>query len=123
MLSQISSQEAAELAGVSRLEFLHLLRHYQVPPFERLDETGAPVRPVEELSDAEVLRLSNLQMPPWQSRRLQELLDRQREGELAAEERSELGHLLQLNDKALLLKSEAMVEAVRRGLRKPGTRQ
>ncbi len=122
-LNQISSQEAAELAGISRVEFLQLLRHYQVAPFERVDETGAPTRPVGELSDAEVLRLSNLQMPTWQSRRLQELQDKQREGQLTTEEQSELEHLLRLNDSALLLKSEAMVEAVRRRLRDPGTSQ
>jgi hypothetical protein len=119
-LGQISSQEGADLAGVSRVEFLQLLRRYQISPFEWLDETGAPTRPVGELPDAEVLRLSNLQMPTWQSRRLQELLEKQQEGELTAEEPSELGHLLRLNDSALLLKSEAMVEAVHRGLRDSG---
>ncbi|MFQ5797003.1 MAG: UPF0175 family protein [Candidatus Bipolaricaulia bacterium] len=122
-LGQIPSQEAADLAGVSRIEFLQLLRRHQVPPFEWLDETGAPTRPVGEFSDAEVLRLSNLQMPAWQSQRLHELLDKQRESELTADEQSELEHLLQLNDSALLLKSEAVVEAVRRGLREPGTSQ
>lgn len=122
-LGQISSQEASELAGISRVEFLQLLRRHQIPPFERLDETGAPTRPVGELSDAEVLRLSNLQMPTWQSRRLHELLDKQQAGQLTSEEQPELEHLLRLNDSALLLKSEALVEAVRRGLRDPGTSQ
>jgi hypothetical protein len=120
-LDQITSQKAAELAGVSRVEFLRLLRRHQIPPFEWLDEAGAPTRPVGELSDAEVLRRSNLHMPTWQSRRLQELLEQQREGELTDEAQAELEHLLRLNDSALLLKSEAMVEAVRRGLREPGT--
>src|SRR5918996_1287194 len=87
-LGQLSSQEAAALADVSRIEFLHLLRTYQVPPFERVDETGAPTRPVNELSDAEVLRLSTMQMPTWQSRRLHELLDQQREGQLTTEEQT-----------------------------------
>ena len=71
---------------------------------------------MHELSDAEVLRLATMQMPTWQSRRLHELLEQQREGQLNTAEQVELAHLLRLNDSALLLKSEAMVEAVRRGL-------
>ncbi len=51
-LGQLSSHEAAALANLSRVEFLQLLRTYQVPPFEQLDETGAPLRPINELSDA-----------------------------------------------------------------------
>ena len=120
-LGRLSSHEAAALAGVSRAEFLQLLRTYQIPPFERVDATGAPIRPVHELADAEVLRLATMQMPTWQSRRLHELLERQREGELPPEERAELAHLLRLHESALLLKSEAMVEAVRRGLREAGS--
>jgi predicted HTH domain antitoxin len=33
-LGQLSFREAAALAGVSRGEFLQLLRTYQIPPFE-----------------------------------------------------------------------------------------
>jgi predicted HTH domain antitoxin len=120
-LGQLSSREAAALAGVSRGEFLQLLRTYQIPPFERADATGAPIRPVHELSDAEVLRLATMQMPTWQNRRLHELLEHQREGQLTTEEQVELVHLLRLHDSALLLKSEAMVEAGRRGLCEAGS--
>jgi hypothetical protein len=115
-LGRLPSHQAAALAGVSRGEFLQLLRTYQIPPFERLDAMGAPIRPVHELADAEVLRFATMQMPPWQSRRLHELLEHQREGQLTTEEQVELAHLLRLHESALLLKSEAMVEAVRRGL-------
>jgi predicted HTH domain antitoxin len=115
-LGQLSSREAAALAGVSRGEFLQLLRTYQIPPFERVDATGAPIRPVHELSDAEVLRLATMQMPSWQNRRLHELLEHQREGQLTTEDQVELAHLLRLHNGALLLKSEAMVEAVCRSL-------
>jgi hypothetical protein len=75
---------------------------------------------VHELSDADVLRLATLQMPAWQNRRLHELLDQQREGQLATDEQPELAHLLRLNDNALLLKSEALVEAMQRGLCEAG---
>jgi hypothetical protein len=120
-LGQLSSQDAATLANISRGEFLQLLRTYQVPPFERVDDTGTAIRPVHELTDAAVLRLATMQMPPWQSRRLHELLDNQREGTLSAEEAQEFAQLLRLNDRALLLKAEAMTEAVRRGLWVAGT--
>src|SRR5262245_18419971 len=119
-LGRLSSHQAAALAGVSRGEFLQLLRTYQIPPFERLDATGAPIRPVHELADAEVLRLATMEMPPWQSRRLRERLAHQREGQLTTEEQVELAHLLRLHESALLLKSEAMVEAVRRRLCEAG---
>jgi len=120
-LGRLSSHQAATLAGVSRGEFLQLLRTYQIPPFERVDATGAPIRPLPELADAEVLRLATMHLPSWQSRRLDELLEHQRAGQLTPEEQVELAHLLRLHDSALLLKSEAMVEAVRRGLCEAGS--
>jgi hypothetical protein len=120
-LGRLSSQQAATLAGVSRGEFLQLLRTYQILPFERVDATGTPIRPLPELADAEVLRLATMHMPSWQSRRFDELLEHQREGQLTPEEQGELAHLLRLHDGALLLKSEAMVEAVRRGLCEAGS--
>lgn len=120
-LGRLSSHQAATLVGVSREEFLQLLRTYQIPPFERVDTTGAPIRPVPELADAEVLRLATMHTPPWQSRRLDEISEHQREGQLTPEEQVELAHLSRLHDSALLLKSEAIVEAVRRGLCEAGS--
>jgi hypothetical protein len=120
-LGTLSSQEAAALAHVSRQVFLQLLRRYQIPPFERLDENGAPIAAVETLSDTDVVRLAHMQMPAWQSRRLHELLEQQQNTPLAPVEGEELTALLRMHDRALLLKSEAMVEAVRRGLCTAGT--
>ena len=73
-LGQLPSRQAAVLVGVSHGEFLQLLRTYQIPPFERVNTTGAPIRPVHDLSDAEGLRLATMQMPTWQNQRLHELL-------------------------------------------------
>ena len=120
-LGQLSSLQAGALAGVSRSEFLQLLRAHQIHPFERLDDTGAPTPPIPELSDAITLKYATMQMPAWQSRRLQELLEQQRAGQLTMEEQAELTALLGLHDRALLLKSEAMAEAVRRGLCEVGS--
>ena len=76
-------------------------------------------RPVSSLSDEDVLALSKVQMRPAQGRRLSELLEEQREGVLAESERPELLALMHVYDQLWLRQSEALAEAVRRGLRKP----
>ena len=76
-------------------------------------------RPVSSLSDEDVLALSKAQMRPAEGRRLSELLEKQREGKLAGSERSELLALMQVYDQLWIRQSEALAEAVRRGLRRP----
>jgi hypothetical protein len=77
------------------------------------------VRPVTELSDEDVLALTELQMEPSQDHRLSTLLDKQQAGELSAAEHPELLALMQLYQEGLLRKAQALGEAVRRGLREP----
>jgi len=74
-------------------------------------------RPVSSLSDEDVLALSKAQMRPAQGRRLSELLEKQREGELTESERPELLALMQVYNQLWIRQSEALTEAVRRGLR------
>ena len=76
-------------------------------------------RPVSSLSDEDVLALSKAQMRPAEGRRLSELLEKQREGKLAGSERSELLALMQVYNQLWIRQSEALAEAVRRGLRRP----
>lgn len=76
-------------------------------------------RPVSSLSDEDVLALSKAQMRPAQGRRLSELLEKQREGVLTEGERPELLALMHVYDQLWIRQSEALAEAVRRGLRKP----
>jgi len=76
-------------------------------------------KPISSLSDQEVLALSEVQMEPAQGRRLGELLEKQREGELADDERPELLALMQVYEQLWIRQSEALAEAVRRGLREP----
>jgi len=76
-------------------------------------------RPVSSLSDDDVLALSKAQMRQEQGRRLSELLEKQREGKLAGSERSELLALMQVYNQLWIRQSEALAEAVRRGLRRP----
>ena len=74
---------------------------------------------ITALPDHEVLALSQLQMPPEQGERLGELLARRRERELAESERPELLALMQIYERLWVRQSEALAEAVRRGLRGP----
>lgn len=74
-------------------------------------------RPVAELSDAEVLALSESCLEPRVDQRLSALLERQRESEITADERSELADLMKLYREGTLRKAEALSEAVGRGVR------
>jgi hypothetical protein len=76
-------------------------------------------KPVSSLSDAEVLALSQAKMKTWQGQRLGELLDKQREEKLTDQERPELLALMQLYNQLWVRQSEALLEAVNRGLRPP----
>ena len=77
------------------------------------------LKPITELSDEEVMALTELQMEPEQDRRLSELLDRQQAGMLTEAELPELQALMQVYQEDLLRKATALSEAVQRGLMKP----
>jgi hypothetical protein len=81
----------------------------------------APVldQPISSLSDERVFALCSVQMKPAQGRRLSELLEKQNEKLLTERERSELLALMQTYDQLWIRQSEALAEAVRRGLRRP----
>jgi len=76
-------------------------------------------KPVSLLSDEGVIALSRAQMKLAQGQRLSELLEKQREGALAKGERPELLALMQVYSQLWIRQSEALAEAVRRGLREP----
>jgi len=85
-----------------------------------LPDVGSGTLPsVANLSDNEVLALAQLQMENKQSARFSDLLDKQQAGILTAPERSELSSLFQTYQRLWLRQSEALAEAVRRGLREP----
>jgi pyruvate-formate lyase len=83
--------------------------------------TRVTPKPVSELPDEEVLKLTQLEMSPAEDRRLSRLLDRQQAGKLSVKERAELFTLMQIYRTGLLRKAQALAEAVRRGLREPLT--
>ena len=71
---------------------------------------------ISDLSDEQVMALTQLEMEPFQDARLSELLDKQQAGTLTSEEPQELDNLMQIYREGLLRKATALAEAVNRGL-------
>jgi hypothetical protein len=67
-------------------------------------------------ADAEVVKLSNLQMPEREDKRLSFLLQKQGEKDLTKPEQKELWKLMELNRLTTLKKAFALREVSRRGL-------
>ncbi len=86
---------------------------------ESLENTSSASQSVTSLSDEEVMDISELQMEPEQDKRLSELLYNQQSGTLINAEHFELMSLMQVYQEKLLLKAQALREAVERGLREP----
>ncbi len=114
-------RRAAQFAQMANLKVNEVLS--DVIELSLLPSNPQPsaVKPLSELSDKEVLKLTKLQMAPVQDRRLSRLLNRQQAGKITVEERAELLTLMQVYQNGLLRKAQALAEAVRRGLRGPLT--
>jgi len=80
---------------------------------------GDPIPIVSQLDDTDVLALADSKMDAAQNQRLGELQDRGKTLGLTLAERYELMALLQIYQMGHLRKSEALAEAIRRGLREP----
>ena len=76
-------------------------------------------RPVEDLSDEEVLALTELQLTDEKEATLSRLLEQHREATLDAEGQRQLDELMRLYEHGLLRKAQALRIAVQRGLREP----
>lgn len=75
--------------------------------------------PVELLSEAEVLALRDFEMTREQQTELGDLLERQREALLSANERVRLDELMTIYRRGLVRKAQALKVAVDRGLQPP----
>jgi hypothetical protein len=75
--------------------------------------------PISALADTDVLNLTQAKLPPAEDERLSILLDKQQSGHLTPAERPELLALFQNYLRLWLRQSEALAEAVQRGLRPP----
>lgn len=76
-------------------------------------------KPVSKLSDKELLALTRAEMPQHQGQRLSQLLALQQDDALSEQEQTELLSLMQMYQNLWLRQSEALAEAVKRGLRAP----
>ena len=112
--------EAATLAQVSGLamdEFMAKLLQVIVKPAQTIPQNRTLVRRVFLfLSDDEILALANLRMEQEKLALFNQLLTAQKEQELSVGDAADLEALGQHYDKVNLVKSYAMVEAVRRKL-------
>jgi len=75
--------------------------------------------PVKQLSDDEVLALTELSFTPEQQEEFSRLLEQNCEGTIDGEGLEQLDQLMGIYERGLLRKSQALHEAVRRGLREP----
>lgn len=73
----------------------------------------------DKLSDEEILALTKIKISFEEQERLSELLFKDREVGLNKEEQSELDLMLEISERNMLRKSEALRIAVKRGLVKP----
>ncbi|MCY7385320.1 MAG: hypothetical protein LH628_22715 [Microcoleus sp. CAN_BIN18] len=103
-------------------ELLAQQRHRSVSEIlvETLENFLLPTaKPVSELSDSEVIALTQLRLQPVQEQRLNELLERQQCGTIPQIESEELQALIHIYEERLLLQAQALNESVRRGLLAP----
>lgn len=73
----------------------------------------------DELSDDEIMALTKIRVSPEDQERLSELLFKNRETELNEKEQRELDLMIEISERNMLKKSEALRIAVKRGLIKP----
>jgi hypothetical protein len=112
-------RSAVRLAQLARREVADVLTDTLTLSLPSLHQDLEALPPIETLSDADILALTALELPPAQDRRLSALLDRQQADSLSDTERGELLTLMQAYQEGLLRKAQALQEAVRRGLREP----
>lgn len=106
-----STEQAPETVLTNALETLW-------PAWNALPVTSL-YPPLSTLSDREVLLIADMKMSAAQNQRLADLQTKGRITGLSELERHELASLLYVYQIGQLRKSEGLVEAVRRGLRKP----
>ncbi|MGH7965996.1 MAG: hypothetical protein ACRERD_29965 [Candidatus Binatia bacterium] len=111
-------QRATQYAAYANREVAEILvaaLASTLPSLEVIDQ----LRAIASLSDREVVALAESRMEPQADRRLSELLDRQQAGTLSDLAWAELAALMRTYEIGLLRQSQALAEAVRRGLLSP----
>ena len=112
------AERAAQYAEYAKRDVAEIVTAALASTLPSLD-TLRQLRAVAKLSDRKVLALTKARMKPDADHRLSKLLDRQQAGKLNDLERAELAALMRAYETGLLRQSEALAEAVRRGLLPP----
>ena len=112
-------ENAKRWATITRRDLPDTLADVIALVLSPIDLAPGSAKPIAQLSNREVLALSHARLKPVQGRRLSDLLQKQREGVLTGRERRDLAALIQVYNQIWLRQSEALAEAVRRGLREP----
>lgn len=105
----------AELTGRDVQDTLAETLDGLLPPLSSEMDT----RPIETLTDSELIRLSEQMMDEMQSARMSALLYKQQAEPITEAERAELQMLMDVYETGQLRKARALAEAVKRGLRQP----
>ena len=111
--------KATNLAARSGKNLEEVLRDTLSLTFSAIDCQPEHSKPWSERTDSEVLQLCDLNLSAREDQQLTELLTKQRERHLTASEHTQLMALMRRHNDALLLKAEALREAVSRGLKPP----
>jgi hypothetical protein len=106
-------QRAQRVAEATRRPIEQIVIEWIQPP---LLETPTALDDLENLPNEEVIRVSQTQVPPENTRRLQELLSTQQQRTLTDSEYQEAVALVEAEDRVTLLKARALFLLKERGL-------
>ena len=111
-------RRATQYAAYAKLDLSEIIAAALASTLPSMDVIHQ-LRGIAKLSDRELVALTELRMEPEADRRLSDLLDQQQAGELSDLERAELAALMRTYEVGLLRQSQALAEAVHRGLLPP----
>ncbi len=120
-LSPDSYQRAKHLAKLTERSINKVLSDSVESLLSPLADSPELPKPISELSDQEIMALTELQLLPEKNLHLSILLDKQQAGKIDAQEQIELFALMQVYQEGLLRKARSLNESVKRGLREPLT--
>jgi hypothetical protein len=112
------AKRLAETSGREVNDVLTTILELSLPPLP-LSPSFDPTASLSELSNEQILALTELEMLPEPDARLSDLLEKQQTDGLTELEQIEHQSLLRVYELGLLRKSQALAEAVKRGLREP----
>jgi hypothetical protein len=112
-------RHAVRLSEATKLNVSNILTDALAFTLPTLDDAMSAEEPISQLDNEKVMALADSQMPADKDERLSNLLYKQREKQLTVEEAAELLSLMLMYYSGWWRKTEALVQAVKRGLRSP----